>query len=72
MDELEKRLARLRTFNASVHSDDPTLGTEARKWIDDAVEQAGKRPDLAGNMDALQRAQQELDTVLTKKGLPRS
>jgi endonuclease G len=30
MDELEKRLARLRTFNASVQSDDPTLATEAR------------------------------------------
>ncbi len=49
-----------------------TLRAEARKWIDDAIDQAGKRPDLAGNMDALQRTQQELDTMLTKKGLPRS
>jgi len=49
-----------------------TLGTEARKWIDDAIDQAGKRPDLADKMDALQRAQQDLDGVLTKKGLPRT
>jgi tetratricopeptide (TPR) repeat protein len=48
-----------------------TLGTEARKWIDDALDQAGKRPDLAGNMDALGRAQQDLDGVLTKRGQPR-
>ena len=49
-----------------------TLGTEARKWIDDAIDQAGKRPDLAGNLEALQRMQQELDGVLTKKGVPRT
>jgi hypothetical protein len=49
-----------------------TLGTEGRKWIDDAIDQAGKRPDLAGNMEALQRTQQELDGVLTKKGVPRT
>jgi hypothetical protein len=48
-----------------------TLGTEARKWIDGAIEMAGRRPDLAANMDALTRTQQELDGVLTKKGLPR-
>jgi serine/threonine protein kinase len=47
------------------------LGTEARRWIDEAVDQAGKRPDLAGNLDALTRIQQDLDGVLTKKGLPR-
>ncbi len=48
------------------------LGSEARKWIDDAIDQAGKRPDLAGTMDTLLRIQQDLDALLTNKGLPRS
>ncbi|HEY2882315.1 MAG TPA: protein kinase [Pirellulales bacterium] len=44
---------------------------DARKWIDDAIDQAAKRPDLAGQMAGLQRDQQELETTLTTKGLPR-
>jgi hypothetical protein len=45
---------------------------EARQWIGDAIEMVAKRPDLAEQMSALQRNQQDLDTVLTKKGLPRT
>src|SRR5262249_42239892 len=48
------------------------LGPEARTWINDAIEMAAKRPDLAGQMSALQRFQSDLETALTVKGLPRS
>lgn len=44
---------------------------ESRKWIDDAIAQAAKRPDLASQLERLQRVQQELDTILAGKGLPR-
>jgi hypothetical protein len=48
------------------------LATEARQWIDDAVEMAKKRPDLADKVPGLVRVQADLDGVLTKKGLPRT
>ncbi|HEY2881707.1 MAG TPA: hypothetical protein VGJ15_04725, partial [Pirellulales bacterium] len=46
-------------------------GPTARQWIDDAIDIAAKRPDLAGKMAQLQRIRQDLDTFLTKNGLPR-
>jgi serine/threonine protein kinase len=48
-----------------------TLGPVARRWIDDAIDMAAQRADLAGNMASLKRTQQDLDAVLTKYGLPR-
>lgn len=45
---------------------------EARQWIDDAIAAAAKRSDLAGQLEALQRDQQELEQTLTVKGLPRA
>jgi hypothetical protein len=45
---------------------------EARQWIDDAIAAAAKRSDLAGQLEALQRDQQELEQTLTAKGLPRA
>jgi serine/threonine protein kinase/tetratricopeptide (TPR) repeat protein len=47
------------------------LGTEARQWMDDAIAMVGKRSDLASQMDALQRAQQDLERLLTAKKVPR-
>ncbi|HTQ40856.1 MAG TPA: hypothetical protein VMJ32_17690, partial [Pirellulales bacterium] len=45
---------------------------EARGWIDEAVDMAGKRPDLADQMTNLQRQQQDLENTLMAKGLPRT
>ena len=45
---------------------------EARRWINEAIDIAGKRPDLSGKLDSLQRSQQELEQSLTAKGLPKS
>ncbi|HEY2827680.1 MAG TPA: hypothetical protein VGJ04_08780, partial [Pirellulales bacterium] len=45
---------------------------EARGWIDDAIDQVSKRPDLTDKMTNLQRIQQDLETTLTSKGLPRT
>ncbi|HZZ29975.1 MAG TPA: serine/threonine-protein kinase [Pirellulales bacterium] len=42
---------------------------EARGWINQAIDQAGKRPDLADQMSNLQRAQQDLEKTLTDKKL---
>jgi len=44
---------------------------EARRWIDEAIDMAAKRPDLTGKLDSLQRDRQDLDQTLTAKGLPR-
>ncbi len=49
-----------------------SLGTQARQWIDEAIAQVAKRPDLSDQMDALQRVRQQLDTLLTAKGVPRT
>ncbi len=48
------------------------LGTQARQWIDEAISQVAKRPDLADQLAGLQRVRQQLDTLLTAKGVPRS
>src|SRR5262249_19333957 len=48
------------------------LAVEARQWMDDAIDMAGKRPDLANQMASFQRTQQQVEEQLTKKGAPRS
>src|SRR5262249_38964810 len=48
------------------------LAAEARKWINDAIDMAGKRQDLANSMSNLQRVQGELEKILTAKGFPQS
>lgn len=48
------------------------LAAEARQWMDDAIDMAGKRPDLSGQMANLQRTQQQVEKQLTDKGLPRT
>jgi acetyl-CoA carboxylase carboxyltransferase component len=45
---------------------------EARRWIDEAIAMAAKRPDLGNTLEALQRSQQDLEKILTGKGLPRT
>ena len=40
--------------------------------MDEAIDMAAKRPDLAGSMAQFQRIQSDLETELTAKGLPRS
>jgi hypothetical protein len=44
-----------------------TLGAEGRQWINDAITIVGKRPDLSGQLERLQRVQQQLETVLASK-----
>jgi serine/threonine protein kinase len=70
---LGTRLATLKlTLPATKPEVVKSLGPEARKWINDAIEMAAKRPDWASQMSALQRFQSDLENALTAKGLPRS
>ena len=49
-----------------------TQAAEARRWIDDAIEMAAKRPNLADKLESIQRDQQDLEKALTAKGMPRT